>query len=84
MQYPFEHMPEHARASESAYAPSMLKNAPRNAHTYIQTYKHLPTLLDHLALRNARRGVARRSPQSGGKTCRPAALRAGLGVGNHA
>lgn len=68
-----EHMPRAFRASD---APAMLHDAPRNAQTDRQTYKHLTTLASYLTLGIARRGVAGFSP-SRFETTRPAALRAG-------
>lgn len=54
-----EHQSGSAQAGDRAYAPPMLQVCSSNAHTDAPTYEHLLTLLDHLPLSNARRGVHR-------------------------
>lgn len=83
MKLPVSTCPKHSQASNRAYAPAMLSDAPGNAHTDRQTYKHQLTLSDYPRLENARRGAARISPLRG-ESATPAALRASLIGVSHA
>jgi hypothetical protein len=78
-----EQCSKHSRALPEANAPVMLGDAPRNAHTDRQTYKHLTTLASYLTLGNARRGVAR-FLAAGDENSRPASAARGLIGANHA
>lgn len=83
MQQPFSTCPEHAQALRKHMPPALLKNAPRNAHTDIHTYKQPPTFWSYLTLGDAHTRVAR-SPQPSARNPRTASAARGLQAANHA